>query len=279
MLDLILGNAGNAFSCGEISAWFRPYRRHHFNIECVCGKTPCPIWEKVKKAPESKIHETLFQYLDVDYVIDSSKDLCWLLDMQEWSIRSNFNVRNLVVWKHPIDLAYSFWKRGHNINYWRKIFIGCYLKFLETGLPFYSVNFNDLAIDPLKKVNDTCSSLGMQYFMGKERFWEKEHHFLFGSGGIRNQIEKRSSIIQMMNSYPLEFHNKISLLQDQIAKDSTIKDLINVLRMADVSNIDNNCNTETESFSKRLFPAWYYRKKIIRTLRRFFPEKYDVLAG
>jgi hypothetical protein len=278
MLDLILGNAGNAFSCGEISAWFRPYRRHHFKIDCACGKNPCPIWEKMRSASENRIHETLFEYLDVDFVIDSSKDLCWLIDMQKWSVNGNFGVKNLVVWKEPIDLAYSYWKRGHDINYWRRMFIGCYSKFLEAGLPFYSINFNELASDPQKKLAEACSALGMQYFEKKECFWEKEHHYLFGSGGVRKQVKEKRSFFQVERSFPPEFEKDSNLLQDQIAKDSTIQNLIEVIRMADISKVDNDWNTEQKLFNKSLYPAWYYQKKLVRTLRRFFPEKYDVSA-
>jgi hypothetical protein len=275
MLDLILGNAVNAFSCGEVSAWFRPYRKHHFEIDCACGKTPCPVWEQIKFVAESRVHETLFKYLDVEFVIDSSKDLCWLIDMQKWSVSSNFNIKNLVVWKQPMDLAYSYWKRGHDVTYWRKIFIGSYSKFIETGLPFYSININELLNDPQKKVAETCSAFGLPYFERKECFWEKEHHYLFGSGGVRNQVESRQSIFQIKKCYPPEFEEDARLFQDQIANDSKIQNLIEILRYVDISKVDNWDN-EYKPQNKSLYPAWYYRKKLIRTLRRFFPEKYDV---
>lgn len=38
MLDLMLGNGYDTFSCGEVYAWFRPWRTHHFRITCSCGK-------------------------------------------------------------------------------------------------------------------------------------------------------------------------------------------------------------------------------------------------
>ena len=52
MLDLMLGNASDAFSCGEVNARFRPWRSHHFNPECRCGQNPCQIWAEIADVPE-----------------------------------------------------------------------------------------------------------------------------------------------------------------------------------------------------------------------------------
>jgi LPS sulfotransferase NodH len=63
MLDVMLGNAPDAFSCGEVSSWFRPYRKQHFQIECHCGQRPCPIWEKIKDIPENIFHASMAKEL------------------------------------------------------------------------------------------------------------------------------------------------------------------------------------------------------------------------
>lgn len=52
MLDLMLGNDNNSFSLGEVHAWFRPFRKHHFEIDCNCGNKNCNYWTEVKNLKE-----------------------------------------------------------------------------------------------------------------------------------------------------------------------------------------------------------------------------------
>ena len=107
MLDLILGNSDDTFSCGEVYAWFHPYRQHHFKINCSYGNNPCQTWEKIKDEPENEFHAAIFKTLGVSFVIDSSKDLCWLIDTQTWAFANNLKSINLVIWKDLLELAYS----------------------------------------------------------------------------------------------------------------------------------------------------------------------------
>jgi len=278
MLDLILGNTANAFSCGEVSAWFRPYRRHHFKIDCSCGLDPCPVWEKVKDFSENAFHAHIFKLLQVDFIIDSSKDLCWLIDAQKWAAINGIKTTNLVLWKNPVDLSYSYWKRGHSLYYWHNIFVNCYSRFLDTGLPFRAVNFNELVSNPQTKIPEICTAVGMQYFDGKERFWGKEHHYLFGSAGIRRQVEAKESVVYSRETYSPEFEGQINSLRNQIEWDATIQHLIQSLRKADVSSVDGDVSKEQQFHLKSTHPVWYYRKKLLRSLRRYFPENYDASA-
>ncbi len=86
MLDLMLGNGNDAFSCGEVYAWFRPWRSHHRSIVCSCGETPCPVWEQIKDSAENRFHSDVCRRLGVSFVIDSSKELRWLTDAQTWAV-------------------------------------------------------------------------------------------------------------------------------------------------------------------------------------------------
>ncbi len=275
MLDLILGNAQDAFSCGEVSAWYRPYRKHHFDIRCSCKQNPCPIWDRIKDAPEDQFHASLVTELGVNFIIDSSKDICWVIDLQKWAGSGNLKVQNIVIWKNPIELAYSYWKRGQTIAYWRKQFIGTYQKIIQVGIPFWAVNYDELTKDPSRKIEEICQAIGIPYFAGKERFWEKEHHFLFGSTGVRKQVDAKQSTIYQGKLYPPEFEACVDALRIQIDEDTKIQQLIERLRNADVSSGGWSNRQDMPPYRQKTFPVWYYRKKIVRRLRRYFPEKYD----
>lgn len=278
MLDLILGNANNAFSCGEVSAWFRPYRKHHLKIACPCNQNPCPIWAKIKNVPESKFHATVVKELGVNFVIDSSKDICWVMDVQKWAVKGNLRAQNIVIWKSPIELAYSYWKRGKSITFWRKQFISYYKKIIQVGIPFWALNYDEFVKDPQGKLNEICLAIGMPYFKGKEKFWEKEHHHLFGSSGVLKQLERGISSIEPRQSYPEEFKAKIDFLEKHLETDKEIEIILDSLRRNDVQLFKKRGDKTGIEPLRRVYPLWYYRKQVKRKFRRYFMETYNASA-
>ena len=274
MVDLILGNGADAFSCGEVYAWFRPYRTHHFRIRCSCGKDPCPIWEKIKDGPEENFHLDAFSKLNLKYLIDSSKEICWVIDANKWCQSSGIRVHNLLLWKDPISLAYSFWKRGHGPSFWRERFVEYYEQFFSVGLSYLAMNFNEFIANPRKKLTDVCAALGMPYFAGKEEFWQGEYHHLFGSLGTRRQVESRKSFLRLERFQP-EFEGQIGLVNEQMAQDSSVLDIIQELSDNEVSRAkDAKCNQESFGPPKKL-PLWYYTKAVKRKIRKYFPQRWD----
>jgi hypothetical protein len=61
LLDLMLANAPDGFSCGEVSQMFHPYKKHHFNLVCGCGNSDCTLWSEVKQAGADKLYDTIFE--------------------------------------------------------------------------------------------------------------------------------------------------------------------------------------------------------------------------
>jgi hypothetical protein len=273
MLDLMLGNALDAFSCGEVYAWFRPWKVHHFKLECRCGQNPCPVWEGIKNVPESQFHATVFKELDVNFVVDSSKELCWLIDTQEWAVANGIKVFKLLLWKNPIDLAYSRWKRGRGLTGWYREFVSYYSRFFGTGLPFRSVYFDDLVSDPQRKLMEICAVVGMSYFDGKERFWEKQHHHVFGSHGTAKQVTSRESTIRASETYSPEFEEHIEALSRQIAQDSQVQQILETLQRTEVSSTDEFRADEQELVARKPYPLWYYARKARQIVRRHFPDR------
>lgn len=275
MLDLMLGNTPDAFSCGEVYAWFRPYRKHHFDIDCSCGQNPCPIWEKIKDVSENQFHATVFKKLGVNFIVDSSKDPTWVLDTHTWAASNSFEVINILIWKDPVDLAYSYWKRGYKLDSWRKPFVSYYSKLLQIKIPIMAVSFNELTRNPQNKLMEICDFIGMPYFEGKERFWENQPHYLFGSGGVRNQVEAKESKIRKEEKRPPEFQAKIEDLSKQISADSKVQQILSALQRVEISSVDHSKLRNTEIPSHLVYPAWYYMWKIRQVYRRFFPQQVD----
>jgi len=52
LLDLMLSNAEDAFSCGEVYALFRPHKPHHFNPDCSCQQAACKVWPEARRQGE-----------------------------------------------------------------------------------------------------------------------------------------------------------------------------------------------------------------------------------
>lgn len=274
MLDLMLGNAPDAFSCGEVAAWFRPFRRHHFRIECSCGQDPCPLWQDLARLPAQGFHAGVAERVPAEFVVDSSKDLAWLIDSQRWAGDRGLATYTLVLWKDPIALAHSFWKRGHGLLAWRRHFVGYYSRIFDLGLPLGTVPFEALSAAPGEVLARACQAVGMPSRPGQERFWEKTHHYLFGSGGVRRQVSAGDSEIRGGRGFGPEFQEPAERLAERIADDPVIQDLLDRLRANSV--LDAAPGALAPGFPlRRPYPGWYYQRRLRRALRRYLPERYD----
>jgi hypothetical protein len=227
---------------------------------------------------EDQFHATVIRELGVNFVIDSSKDLCWLLDAHKWTGASQIGTFNLLLWKDPADLAYSHWKRGRGGTDWRKEFLGSYSRFFGTGLPFLAVNYGALVKNPQQELAAICAAVGMAYHEGRERFWEKEHHYLFGSLEVLRQVQARDSTMKPRLAFPREFEPQRSLLEERIANDMAVQEVLKVLKQADVTSNVGSDRFRHAAWPKNLSPVWYYWKKATRFLRRYIPERYDPMA-
>ena len=61
-------------------------------------------------------------------------------------------------------------------------------------------------------------------------------------------------------------------LEEWIEMDETIQNILIALEKADVSS---KADSYLNGPSMQIYPLWYYRKKLIRSVRRYIPEKYD----
>lgn len=266
MLDLMLGNADDVFSCGEVYARFRPWRKHHFSIECSCDEQPCPVWERLKGVPAHRFHSAALAATGAKYIVDSSKELCWVVDNQAWAHRAGIGVVNVLIWKSPVELAYSFWKRGGDLMFWRRQFVNYHQEFFSTGLPYIPVAYDALVAQPSEQLERICNAIGMPYFPEKEKFWVRRHHHLFGSLGTRKQIEAGASELRA-TQYPDRFAQEIDGLERQIEQDAAVQMILQRL------STDKVHLSSRQGASPRLRrPWWYYPRRARQMYWKVFPE-------
>jgi hypothetical protein len=189
MLDMMMANSPEGFSVGEVHALFRPFRPHHFKPECGCGNSECDFWLKVRDAGEERLYETIFNLLpDVSFIVDSSKDPWWIQKQAENLLRKNIEIYHLLIWKEPAAFAHSMIKR--NRKGWGKAWKNYYRLYFTLIDDYISVPYSDLAQYPDQILQDLCRKCGLQYHQGKEEFWQKHHHTLFGNDSAKIHLRK-----------------------------------------------------------------------------------------
>ena len=166
MLDLMLGNAPDAASCGEVGAWYRPKRRDRVALSCPCGSDPCPRWGRFAGVPEDRFHREAFGRWGVRTVVDSTKALAWVLDANRWAADSGLRVVNVLIYKDPVTHAFSHWKRGTSLADARRRFDRYHSRFLGLNLPFLSVNYDRFVQSPADQLAAVCRAAGVPYFAG-----------------------------------------------------------------------------------------------------------------
>ncbi len=269
-MDVMLGNGAGCFSCGEVSFWFRPMREHNFTLNCSCGNDPCEIWKDLRDLNEKEFYYFLFRKHDI--VIDSSKNLVWILDGNRY-LSKDVQIFHLVTYKDLDELIYSHWKRNNDVVYHLKKVKTYYSRILQLGIRYYSINNNTLIKDPKKNLELICQKLGLIYFEGKEEFWKsRNHHFLFGSNGVRKQMTSKKSKIYVERKFPAEF---VGFLQN-VQKKQIYKEVEIVMKNIKDNSVLNGGDWNQKKYQSRPKPLWYYRNKFGRKIKRYFPDKYSL---
>ena len=273
MLDLILGNDPKGFSLGEVVNWFQPWRTHHFDIKCGCGVYPCPVWEKIKNIKEKNFHEKAFEILDVDFLIDSSKNLPWIIDNNMRGYKSNtYNTLNILLYKNPVSLYYSHWKRGDKKITALFNAYNDYLFFFKSNLHYVSVDYDSLISEPDETLKKLCNIIGIPYFDGKTFFWKKTHHHLFGSFGTRKQLFQSDSSIYR-EDYSDDFIKLIPEIEKKIDSNKKLLSTLERLYFANIEKIEKYPSS-FKKLSIRKDRNFYYKSKIKRYFKRFYPVQY-----
>jgi len=64
-------------------------------------------------------------------------------------------------------------------------------------------------------------------------------------------------------------------LRQRVAVDQEVQQIIATLRQADVKLHSSDDSNQIPLLPKKPYPLWYYGKRAIGLVRRYFPEHYD----
>jgi len=184
---LTLANDPAGFATGEVHNLFHPSRPGHreYLNKCTCGGKPCLIWSEAKTRSKYEVYSRILTGSEgIDTVVDSSKNVFWIEEHSEVLRERDIDVKQVLMWKTPSQIAASFKKRGMErwleswVNYHRLYF--SVIPHSDVVIPYSA--YTEAPIGTLKQV---CSDLGVRYFLGKEEYWQREFHALGGNPSAR----------------------------------------------------------------------------------------------
>ncbi|MCD6168536.1 MAG: hypothetical protein J7J33_04435 [Caldisericia bacterium] len=270
MLDLMLGNANNAFSCGELYGLFRPQKRSELSLRCNCNNPECSIWHVIKYYGEANVYKALFEKIpDLKFIIDSSKSLAWVRDQIKYNKNSFIELKHILIWKEPLNFAHSRWKRGA-LKGWRKSWAN-YHRGYFTIVPFFrSIKLEDLTSSPSYKLKSLCKYLQMEYFPGKECYWKKKHHIIFGSKTAIDLLYKNGEKRIYQYTRNGEFQGIESRLKEIIDNDEEIQKILQVLKITDINQpLLSREELQHIIMPLQINPLWIDFEKIRQCLKTF----------
>jgi len=179
MLDTMLGNGEKCFSCGEVYALFWPWKKHH--------KTDNSFWMEIKKEGIDNLYKNIYR-MGYDFISDSSKSLKWYKYQLKNIEDQEFSCKQILLFKHPHNYMYSRYKRGRANHIHYLSWYVYYKQFLNLFNDAIIISYEELAKNPSKTLKKLCYLLEIEYFKGKEYFWEGSLTHLFGARSVRLQF-------------------------------------------------------------------------------------------
>ncbi len=186
-LDLLLSDALDAISCGEIHAVFRPYREHHLHPHCRCGLKNCEYWAALDPLRPAHAHAALMAAHGRRVIVDSSKNLVWISDSVRWAREMGVRPAIVLTWKSPADLAHSWWKRygDRGVAGALNDFVRYHSRLLSLDSPFVAVRNRDVVRDGAAVTGRIGGLLGLEAPTPSGDPFGPTRHLLFGSGGVK----------------------------------------------------------------------------------------------
>lgn len=197
LLDLMIGNSNNGLSIGEISRLFRPSKNTRISQMIDPNKWGLTneiikFWYDIKLQGEKDVYDNLFDSFDnLEFIVDSSKNPIWVRNQIKYSKNKSYKLITIITYKTPLEFAYSLFKRNTE-KYWKRQWINQHLILFYIVEKFITVKYSLLAKNPRNHIELICKKIGIDYFEGKENFWNSPSmkYFLFGSLTLRKSNNK-----------------------------------------------------------------------------------------
>ncbi len=192
MLDMIIGNDTEGFSCGEIGALFHPYRSHHVTPRCGCGNPACDIWRRIRRAGPYGAYAAIFDmFPQVRFIVDSTKNPLWIKERTRELTAKGVDVRHVLIWKTPEEFRKSHEKRGRHSRI-ERAWMNYHHAYFSLIKGWRSIAYSDLVESP-SSLEKLCGHLDVPWFDGKQRYWDKQHHIVFGNDSAKIHLYDRAS--------------------------------------------------------------------------------------
>lgn len=194
---MILANDPKGFACGEIRWLFHPHQPHHVNRACGCGDPSCNLWREVLRNGEENLYKTIFAlHPEVEFIVDSSKHPFWIRKQSEQLQRQGIQPKHILIWKTPLEFAYSA-KKKNLLKNWDTGWLNYHRLYFSMISPWRSVRYAALTQDPTVLAN-VCEQLDIPYFAGKEQYWNKVHHVYGGNRSARFHLYEQKKAKEML---------------------------------------------------------------------------------
>lgn len=235
MLDLILSNTHNSFSCGELVALVRPWRNHHLSNDnfwkSVINEDSMSIYERIAKNNTSK----------VELIIDSSKDPFWIRDQMEILDEKGIEYFNILLWKSPSEIYDSFMKRGRG-KLWKRSWVNYHRLYFTLIDNFMNISYEEM-VKTDSKLEVIFSHLSRNYSSKYKFFWnrEKKDSTLFGNTNTKYHLDNPESINYTTKKEELE-ENNISGSQELLENMDTLHKKIYYNEPSNIINFENMQN-------------------------------------
>jgi hypothetical protein len=233
LLGLMLGNGETGFACGELRVWYRPYSPAHFSLSCWCQQNPCPVWSRVGGFPEREVYTRIVETTGAGVITDSSKWLDWRRDTSRWARAQGMAVSEAVVWRRPLDMLHTWWRRGRlgkkdgrppegeelaqaaRLALTRRFcsYYGAILDDTRGGAAV--ISYEELVERPGELLAALCGRIGIPYEEGQERFWEGGHHTLFGNDTVARTLRSDEPRLELPSRSP-EFERVAEVLKPEL---------------------------------------------------------------
>lgn len=193
---LTLANDPAGFAVGEVKSLFRPTRPHHRRSvrTCQCGDPNCDLWDQVEKNGMDNLYESIFDiHPEVDFIVDNNKDVLWTQHHARRLTQQGIEVKNILIWKTLTEYAHSLQKRSYPLEETLPSWVRFHRHYYSFVNDFGTVKYKNYTEDHDSTLQKACDFLEIPYFMGKEHYWEKKHHSLWGNTSAEIHLYSKDS--------------------------------------------------------------------------------------
>lgn len=253
---LILANDPHGFACGELKPSIHPQRKDHVKRECSCYQPDCTIWPQVIANGEKRLYSSIFEIVPgVEYVVDSSKHPLWIHDQSKRLRAQGIDVSHVLIWKSPDEFGQSMKKRN-KADIWVEEWLRYHRLYFSLIDDFVAVQYRKFTQDRDVLV-DTCKQLGLDWFEGKDEYWNKIHHSLGGNYSARIHLYDENKAQDFMSGgfdedrmqrhrsiYYLESEDpEIQAAMNDRNNSSQFREILDVLEAHDVASFDGKIDS------------------------------------